>query len=58
MTKAPKAEGPWTEPVMVKEGKGIIDTCPLWDEDGKVYLVHGVSPPSHLWKRPRTGWTI
>lgn len=40
MTKAPKAEGPWTEPVMVKEGKGIIDTCPLWDEDGKVYLVH------------------
>ena len=28
------------EPVLVKPGKGIIDTCPLWDEDGKVYLVH------------------
>ena len=26
--------------VLVKAGKGIIDTCPLWDEDGKVYLVH------------------
>ena len=33
-------EGPWSEPVLVKAGKGIIDTCPLWDEDGKVYLVH------------------
>lgn len=40
MTKAAKAEGPWSEPVLVKSGKGIIDTCPLWDEDGKVYLVH------------------
>ncbi len=40
MTKAPKAEGPWSEPVLVKPGKGVIDTCPLWDEDGRVYLVH------------------
>lgn len=24
----------------MKEIKGIIDTCPLWDEDGKVYLAH------------------
>lgn len=40
MAKAPKAEGPWSEPVLVKPGKGVIDTCPLWDEDGRVYLVH------------------
>lgn len=38
--KAQKPEGPWSEPVLVKPGKGIIDPSPLWDEDGKVYLVH------------------
>ena len=32
--------GPWSQPVFVEEGKGLIDPCPLWDEDGKVYLVH------------------
>lgn len=40
MVKASDPKGPWTEPILVKPGKGIIDTCPLWDEDGKVYLVH------------------
>mgnify|MGYP005908545543 CR=1 FL=1 len=40
MVKARDPKGPWSEPVLVKPGKGIIDTCPLWDEDGKVYLVH------------------
>ena len=40
MVKAKYPKGPWTEPVLVKPGKGIIDTCPLWDEDGKVYMVH------------------
>jgi beta-xylosidase len=25
---------------LVKEGKGLIDPCPLWDEDGKAYLAH------------------
>lgn len=40
MIKAKNAAGPWSDPVMVKAGKGLIDPCPLWDEDGKVYLVH------------------
>ena len=40
LVKAKKAEGPWSEPVMVKEGKGLIDPTPLWDEDGKVYLAY------------------
>lgn len=40
MTKAKDVKGPWSEPVIVKAGKGIIDTTPLWDEDGKVYMVH------------------
>ncbi|MDR1023810.1 MAG: glycoside hydrolase 43 family protein [Prevotellaceae bacterium] len=40
MTKAAKAEGPWTPLALVKEGKGLIDPCPLWDDDGSIYLVH------------------
>ena len=40
MTKTQNPRGQWTEPVMVKPAKGIIDTTPLWDEDGRVYLVH------------------
>ncbi|MDR0981772.1 MAG: glycoside hydrolase 43 family protein [Culturomica sp.] len=41
MVKSSKPEGPWESPVLVKAAKGIIDTSPLWDDDGKVYLVHG-----------------
>lgn len=40
MVKANQIEGPWSEPVLVKAGKGMIDSCPLWDDDGRVYLVH------------------
>ena len=32
--------GGWSDPVQVIEGKGYIDPCPLWDEDGRVWLVH------------------
>ncbi len=35
-----KPGGPWSEPVLVAGGKGLIDPCPLWDDDGQVYLVH------------------
>ncbi len=40
MTKAADPRGPWSEPLLVKPGTGIIDTTPLWDDDGRVYLVH------------------
>jgi len=40
LTKAKNAAGPWSDPVLVEAGKGLIDPCPLWDEDGRVYLVH------------------
>jgi beta-xylosidase len=40
LVKAKNAAGPWSEPVLVVAGKGLIDPCPLWDEDGKAYLVH------------------
>ena len=33
--------GEWSKPQLVLEGKGMIDPSPLWDEDGRVYLVHG-----------------
>ena len=33
--------GDWSDPVLVKAGKGLIDASPLWDDDGRVYLVHG-----------------
>jgi beta-xylosidase len=35
--------GPWSEPIMVLAGKGFIDPCPLWDDNGKVYLVHALA---------------
>jgi beta-xylosidase len=38
--KAKDPAGAWSDPVMVAEGKGLIDPCPLWDDDGNAYLVH------------------
>ena len=40
LTKSKYILGPWSEPALVEAGKGLIDPCPLWDDDGKVYLVH------------------
>ncbi|MDO4496652.1 MAG: glycoside hydrolase 43 family protein [Bacteroidales bacterium] len=33
--------GSWSEPQCIIEGKGMIDTTPLWDDDGRCYLVNG-----------------
>ena len=38
---APHPAGPWSEPRLLLAGRGLIDPCPLWDEDGRAYLVHG-----------------
>jgi beta-xylosidase len=43
LTKAKDPEGPWSEPVLVKEAKGWIDPCPLWDTDGNAYLVSALA---------------
>jgi beta-xylosidase len=40
MIKTKNPKGDWSEPIMVKEGKGLIDPCPLWDDDGKAYLAY------------------
>jgi beta-xylosidase len=41
MVKTKDPLGKWNDPVLVMQGKGLIDSCPLWDEDGNAYLVHG-----------------
>lgn len=49
MVKTKDIYGEWEKPVLVKAGKGMIDPCPLWDEDGKVYL-------AHAWAGSRAGF--
>ena len=41
MVKTKDPAGEWEKPVCVIRGKGYIDTTPLWDEDGRCYLVNG-----------------
>jgi len=41
MVKTKDPAGEWEQPVCVIAGKGMIDTTPLWDEDGRCYLVNG-----------------
>ena len=40
VTTAADPRGTWSPPRLVKAGKGLIDPCPLWDDDGRVYLIH------------------
>lgn len=40
--------GTWSPPRLVKGGRGLIDPCPFWDEDGTAYLIHG-------WAKSRSG---
>ena len=55
MVKAPIGEkgkvesGKWSAPMCVIAGKGMIDPCPLWDDDGRCYLVNG-------WANSRAGF--
>ncbi len=43
MTSTTDIRGTWEQPILVKAGKGYIDTTPLWDDDGRVYLAHGIA---------------
>ncbi len=40
MVKTKDPAGPWEPPHLVHAAKGWIDPCPLWDDDGRAYLVH------------------
>lgn len=46
---SPDIRGPWSAPHLLKAGKGLIDACPLWDEErGEAFLVHA-------WAKSRSG---
>ncbi len=49
MVNTSDPRGSWSKPVCVIEGKGMIDTCPLWDDDGRCWLVNG-------WAGSRSGF--
>ena len=40
MVKTKNPAGEWSKPLCVIPGKGMIDTTPLWDDDGRCYLVN------------------
>ena len=40
-TRGGNPAGQWEAPVCVIRGQGYIDTTPLWDDDGRCYLVNG-----------------
>lgn len=48
MVKTKDPRGQWEAPVLVAPTKGVIDTCPLWDDDGRAYLSWG-------WAKSRSG---
>jgi unsaturated rhamnogalacturonyl hydrolase len=48
-TRARDARGPWEPLTLVYAAKGWIDPCPLWDDDGQMYLVHA-------WAKSRAGF--
>ena len=39
MIKTKNIAEEWSKPLLVLQGKGIIDPCPFWDEDDKTYLI-------------------
>lgn len=41
MVKAKDPLGEWEKPICVLEGKGLIDPCPFWEDDGRAYVIHG-----------------
>jgi beta-xylosidase len=48
VTTAERFDGPWSAPRLLLGGRGIIDPTPLWDDDGKAWLLHG-------WAKSRSG---
>jgi len=41
--------GPWTIPRLADASRGAIDPCPLWDDDGKAWLIFA-------WAKSRAGF--
>jgi beta-xylosidase len=49
MTRARDPRGPWEPLHLLQPARGWIDPCPLWDDDGAMYLVHA-------WAKSRAGF--
>ena len=49
VTTATDPAGDWSEPRLILPGKGIIDPTPMWDDNGKAYLLHA-------WAKSRAGF--
>lgn len=49
VTTATDFAGPWSAPHLLLPGKGIIDPAPLWDDDGRAWLIHA-------WAKSRAGF--
>ncbi|WP_426225820.1 family 43 glycosylhydrolase [Pseudarthrobacter sp. DSP2-3-2b1] len=45
---AKDSAGPWSAPHLLLSGLGVIDPCPLWDDDGRAWMVFG-------WAKSRSG---
>lgn len=43
MVRTQDPAGEWEKPVWVVREKGFIDPCPLWDDDGRAWLSHGLA---------------
>lgn len=40
VNSAENPRGSWSSPHLLLPGKGLIDPCPFWDDDGRAWLVH------------------
>ncbi|BEL04814.1 glycoside hydrolase 43 family protein [Actinoplanes sichuanensis] len=49
VTTSEDPAGPWSPPRLALPGRGLIDPCPLWDDDGDAYLIHA-------WAKSRCGF--
>ncbi|WP_347840417.1 glycoside hydrolase 43 family protein [uncultured Draconibacterium sp.] len=65
MVKTSNPLSEWEKPVLLKEGKGMIDPSPLWDDDGNAYLVSawagsraGVNSLLTVWRMAPDGTEI
>lgn len=58
MIKADDPTKEWSKPLLVIKGKGMIDPCPLWDEDGKAYLVHAWAGSRAKMNSALTMWSM
>ena len=65
MVKTKDVSGKWELPVLIKQARGWIDPCPIWDDDGNAYLVHafaksraGINSILHVCKMSPDGTQI